>query len=335
MSELVTRAGESTFADPPADLGSEVASPAALPLSERRTALDAPAPVDAGAVTRHPALFLEPRAWTVHAVRQLVARGVPVVVLAASRLEPACSVRGVRRQHLPPLVSRPDRWQASLLELAATLEPRPAVYPCTPAAAELLQRTRRTLDPHYMLAHQRPFDHPAERIAPDTALRDALSRSEAALEVQIVLDGDGRRTGSMVLAWATGAPPDVLVTSVAGNEVVARSEDWLGARHGVGYARLVWSPDRFGRLTLQAASRVPGPGLVLAGMDGVDFAFLAHAAAFGARVAEQRPACRLVRRLACCDTGDPNALEVGARVRFHWRDPLPAAVAFLRSLKRS
>jgi hypothetical protein len=181
----------------------------------------------------------------------------------------------------------------------------------------------------------RSFEPPAGRLAPDAALRDALSRSEAALEVQMVLDGDGHCMGAAVLAWAAGAPPDVLVTSVAGTEVLARSEDWLAARHVVGYARLVWSPDRFGRLTLQAASSLPGPGLVLAAADGVDFTSLAHIAAFGLSAPAQRPACRLVRRLACYEAGTTDALEVATPLRFQWSDPLPTVAAFLRSLIRA
>ncbi len=335
MSEVVTRSGESALVDsaPAAAPGSTTAVARELSLEQPRTR-----PVEAAETllaARHPALFIDPRAWTVHAARSLRRRGIPVVVLAGSRLDPAVSVRGVRRQHLPPLDARPERWQAALLELAAKLEPRAAVYACTEKAAVLLDRTRRTLLPHFELPNLRGFDHPAPAVDPDAALATALARREAALEVQLVLDRGGRRTGSAVLAWASGAPPDVLVTSVAGNEVLARSEDWLGARRTAGYARLVWSPDRFGRLTLQAASTIPGPGLVLAAADGVDFTPLTHAVSFGRREPEQRPACRLVRRLAWCGSDLAALPEWSAPVRFEWRDPAPSRLAFLRSLQRT
>jgi hypothetical protein len=332
MNDLVARGSDALVADAataPALGTLGTGFPAAPARHPSRAPLT---PAHSGLPVQHPALFLDPAAWTVHAARELRRRGVPVAVLAASRLEPAGSVRGVRRQHLPPLETHPEKWQASLLELAAKLEPRPAIYACSPAAIALLMRSQRTLEPHFELANLRRFDHPAAQISPDTALHEALSRSEAALEVQVVLDTEGRLSGAAVLAWAAGAPPDILVTSVAGNEVLSRSEDWLGARRCVGYARLVWSPDRFGRLTLQAASSVPGPGLVLAAADGVDFATLAHAAAFGHAMPEQRPACRLVRRLA---TAEGAHLGIGLPVRFEWRDPLPATCAFLQSLKRS
>jgi hypothetical protein len=335
VNDLVTHMGETALADTAVAPATEATSAAAPAIPSRRPTGEPPGPAPRTLAAPHPAVLVDPRAWTVHVARQLRRRGVPVVVLSPSWLEPACSVRGVRRQHLPPISARPERWQARLLELAATLEPRGAVYACSPAARELLERTHRTLEPHYVLANRRAFDSPAGRVDPDAALRNALSRSEAALEVQMVLHERGQALGAIVLAWAAGAPPDVLVTSVAGTEVLARSEDWLGARRVVGYARLIWSPDRFGRLTLQAASSLPGPGLVLAAADGVDFGYLAHAAACGLPVAAQQPACRLVRRLVCCEAGAADPLEIVTPLGFDWRDPLPTLASFLRGLRRT
>jgi len=257
-------------------------------------------------------------------------------MLSSRRLEPALHARGVRRHHLPPLATRPERWQARLLELAAQLEPRPAVFACSAPALELLRCNRRALEPHLTLVNLPAADDAGPSMAPDAVLRQTLLRGEAALEVQLVRNAGGRITGRCVLAWAPGAPPDVLVTSVEGEDVVARSESWLAARRHVGYARLVWAPDRFGRLTLQASTPLLGAAVALAQADGVDFPALCYAAAVGVEVRPQEARRALVRRIALLDpdTASLDAPLVEVPVRASWRDPLPWAAALLRALVR-
>jgi hypothetical protein len=268
-------------------------------------------------------VLVDPKPWTVLAARSLRARGAALVALSGHRLEPVLHARGVERHRLPPLELRPERWSARLLELAARLEPRPAVFACSTAAIALLRGDRARLEPHFTLANLQRLEQASPSIAPDAALRQALLRGDAALEVQMVRDARGTRLGHCILAWAPGAPPDVLVTSVEGAEVACRSEDWLAARRFVGYARLVWAPDRFGRLVLQAAGVLPGPSADLAQADGVDFAVLSYAAATSWDIAPERPRCELVRRLVVLEPGDDDAPLVTLPVRFDLRDPLP------------
>jgi hypothetical protein len=284
----------------------------------------------------HPVVFVDPRPWTLLAARSLAPAGTRLVMLSSRRLEPALHARGVERHHLPPLATHPERWQARLLELAAQLEPRPAVFACSAAALELLRRSRRALEPHLTLANSITFETPGPSMAPDAVLRQTLLRGEAALEVQIVVDTSGTSLGQCVLAWAPGAPPDVLVTSVAGTEVAHQSQQWLQARKHTGYARMVWAPDRFGRLTLQAATPLLGAAVALAAADGIDFPALCYAAATGARVVPRRARGTLTRRIALLDpdTASLDAPLVEVPVRLTWKDPLPWAASLLRALVR-
>jgi hypothetical protein len=310
-------------------------SPAAPPLAV--PAAQPPAIQPAPSTGRRPLVFLDPRASVLALVRALRARGVPITSLSARRLEPVLFVRGVRRRRLPPLSERPERWHAALLELAGTVEPRPIVVPCSPAALQLVRDARRRFEPHFALAHATDLAPQPHAPGPDAALRRALARGEAALEVQLVRDTFGRRTAGCTLAWAPTTPPDVLLSSVAGAEALDRSDAWLATRAHTGYARLLWSPDRFGRLTLQAASALPGCGLGFALEDGVDMAAPLYAALCGEQAPPSpRPRYALVRRLPCID---PRAVEAelpitASTVPFAWRDPVPTLAAWVRAVVR-
>jgi hypothetical protein len=323
--------------------GSRVVAPAppsAPPLPPRAPVAPPPAPAVApapGPSRLLPLLVLDPRAPFLPIVRALRTREIPITTLSARRLEPVLFVHGTRRCQLPPISERPERWHARLLELAGTLEERPIVVPGSAAALQLVREARRRVEPHFVLAHLADLAPQPHAPGPDAALRRTLARGEAGLEVQIVRDARGRRTAGSVLAWAPTAAPDVLVSSVAGAEALHRSDDWLAARAHVGYARLLWSPDRFGRLALQAASALPGPGLPLAIGDGVDLAAALYAALCGEPVPiASPPRYALVRRLPCLD---PEAVEaelplVASPVPFSWRDPLPSVAAWARALVR-
>lgn len=281
-----------------------------------------------------PIALVDPNAATLALTRTLRAHHVPVVSLSSRQLEPASFVRGVLRRTLPALHEQPERWNAALLELAATLEPRPIVLPCSNRAVAFLRDARRGLEPHFDLAGlDLASDVPN---TPDAALRRALARGEAALEVQLVRDAHGRITGSCVLAWAPAAMPDVLVSSVEGTDVVRRSAHWAATRGVVGYTRLLWASDRFGRLALHAASPLPGAGFALALADGVDFGSLLHGALSGHSLPGLQPRLELVRRLPCleADAGDSDIPLVDLPVSLLWRDPVPSLASWFRSLVR-
>jgi len=309
----------------------------ARPASTRNAPQPASSRPDAPASAfAHPLVLLDPRPHSLAFVRSLRARGTPLVVLASHRLEPASYARRVDRHRLPALAAAPERWQARLLELAARLEPRPLLLPCSEPAVRLVRDARSTLEPHFFCANMQPLTDDTARDEPEAALRRAVLRGEAALEVQVTHDASGRRTGMCVLAWAPGAAPYVLVTSVEGRALVERSDAWLRARHHRGYARLVWAPDRFGKLHLQAASTLPGPGLALAVEDGVDLPALAYAAATGAALLPQEARLRLTRRLCLAEAGPTDDVPlVELWPRPSGRDPLPWLVAIGRSLLRS
>ena len=296
--------------------------------------------VPLGARFANPVVVVDPRPEWLPLVRSLRGHGAPLALLSARRLEPAMYARGVRRHRMPALAGRPERWEALLLELVARLEPRPLLLGCSAPALDFLRRTRPRLGPHYTYGNLPPLGAARDAddlVDPDLALRRAVQRGEPALEVQMTRDASGRRTGLCVLAWAPGAVPDVVVTSVAGVEVASRSEAWLQAREIAGYARLVWAPDRFGRLALLAYSPLPGPGLELALADGVDFPALAYAAAVDQAVPAQQARLELVRRLPVQEpgrAGDASPL-IEFRARPTWQDPLPWMASLLRSLVRT
>jgi hypothetical protein len=294
-----------------------------------------PAPAtDTGRAASHPVVLVDPRPWTHFAARRLAAHASQIVALSARRLEPALHARGVRAHRLPALESRPERWTARLLELAAKLEPRATVVACSDAALELLRAHRRMLEPHYRFTPALVESLPVDGAGPDRALREALRRGEPALEVHLVRDAHGATLGRCVLAWALGAVPDVVASSVGGDDVVAGSERWLASRGHVGYARLVWSPDRFGRLSLRAHSAVFGATLPLVHEDGVDLAALTLAALTGRPARPQRGRCELVRRVPVAEGEAAEAPLVELRVPFDLVDPLPWLAGFLRSLLR-
>jgi len=279
----------------------------------------------------HPTVLLDPTADTLAIVQQLRAHRTPLFAVSAHRLEPVLYARSVRRRRVPALTDAPDRWHALLVELAAKLEPRPVLFACSERAHALLATSRRTLAPHYEFATALATES-ADRTAPETAIRHALLRGEPALEVQIVRDAAGNHTGHCVLAWAPGAAPEVVVTSVAGEDVVARSEAWLAARGHIGYARLIWSPDRFGRLQMTTWSGVPGAGVALAHEDGVDLASLAHAAVLGADATPQPPQLCVVRRLALADPSADGDAAPLVHAPLCSREPLPRVVSWLRGM---
>lgn len=319
-----------------------IITPAPPRVPVRPASPSAPAALPPTAPVARPAgprslLLLDPRAPFLALVRGLRARGVPITSLSARRLEPALFVRGVHRCRLPAISERPERWHARLLELAGALEERPIVVPGSAAAVQLVRDARRRVEPHFALAHIADLSPQPHAPGPDAAIRRTLARGEAALEVHVVRDGTGQRSAGAVLAWAPTTPPDVLVSSVAGHEALDRSDVWLAERAHVGYARLVWSPDRFGRLSLQAASAIPSAGLTFAIEDGGDFAAALYAALAGepAPVAAT-PHQAILRRIPCLD---PDAVDaelplVAAPIRFAWRDPLPSAAAWVRALLR-
>jgi hypothetical protein len=283
-----------------------------------------------------PIVFVDPRSWTLTAVRSVRARGAQPVVLSGSRFEPALYAHGALGHRLPSMRERPESWTARLLELAARLEPRAVLFACSLPALELLRRARRLLEPHFTLANLTSFESPVVSMTPETALRQALLRGDAALEVQLVRDRRGESLASCILAWAPGAPPDVLVSCVDGHEVETRSMDLLEARRTVGYARLVWAPDRFGRLGLHALSTIPGAGFQLAASEGLDLAAVAYAVAAGLPCAPQTTRPRLVRRLPLLDPEgcSEDAPIVALPQSFSHRDPLPWVAGILRGLLR-
>jgi hypothetical protein len=280
----------------------------------------------------HPVVLVDPRPWALVAARSLRARGVPIFVLSADRFEPTAHTRGARRRRLPPIRQHPERWEAALLELAARLEPRPIVMTCSATALALARTIGRRLEPHFILLGTRTIEPAPAAPDPDAALRAALRRGEPALEVQLVRDATGRRTGQCVLAWAPGAPQEFVVTSVEGAEVAVQSEAHLALHAYTGYARLVWAPDRFGRLVLQAASPLPSASLVLAHEDGVDLATLAYAAALSGALPPQRPQLVLTRRFTLVDMENDATPLLQVRPSPSRHDPLPYVVALARAL---
>jgi len=331
VADLDSHTGTSVAPPPPpaADAAADQAARRTAPAPARAAR---PALRDAAPVALRPVVLVDPNAATLALVRALRAQHVPVVTLSPRQLEPASFVRGVRRRTLPALQDQPERWSAALLELAARIEPRPLLLPCSNRAIAFLRTVRRSLEPHFGLTGlEFATDVPN---APDAALRRTLARGEAALEVQLVRDAHGEITGTCVLAWAPAAMPDVLVSSVEGTDVARRSALWAAARGLVGYARLLWASDRFGRLALQAASPLPSAGLALAQADGVDFGVLLHAALCKQALPVCRPRLELVRRLPCldADSADADMPLVDLPVRPLWRDPMPAFASWFRML---
>jgi hypothetical protein len=285
----------------------------------------------------HPAVLVDPRPATFLAVRSLRRHGVSLHVLASDRLDPTYWASGVRRHRLPRITDRPQAWTARLLGLAAHLEPRPLLLPFSKPARELLRESREILAPHYELGHLEPLDvheYEAEEFRTERALRRAVLRGEPAFEVQVILDRAGTCTGACILTWVAGVSPCVVVTSVEGQEVLERSVDWLRQRGVCGYARLIWAPDRFGRVELQAAGTLPGSGWALACADGVDLPALWYASVAGVAVERQQAHQLLSRQILMSDPspGADAIPMVQPSVPWSSRDPLPSVVAFVRSL---
>jgi hypothetical protein len=286
----------------------------------------------------HPVVLIDPRPESYRAVQQFREGGIPVCVLTSRRLEPAFYARGVRRCHLPTMQSYPQSWEAGLLELAAQLEPRAILMPCSRVAARLLRAAHNRLSPHYALTHLQSLLPANLQNAPtaEAALRRAVLRGEPAIEVQVVLDRDGRCTAQCVLTWSAGAWPDVIVTSVEGTDLIGQSLALLRQHSLVGYARLIWAPDRQGRLTLHAAGVLPGLGWSLAWEDGVDFPMHWYASLVGADRPPQTALRQLTRRLSIMEpeaNDDTLPLTVSAPA-WSWKDPLPWLAGVLCSMVR-
>lgn len=228
----------------------------------------------------HPVLLLDPRALTFLAIERLRDAGIPLHVFATTRFEPTLYACGVKPHRLPSLSQHPEIWEARLLELAARIEPRPVLVPCSKRARDLLWRGRARLQPHFEMAHLETLKlhgYEAEDFRTERTLRRTIVRGDPAFEVQVTLDAEGNCNAACVLTWIAAVPPHLVVTSVEGHEVLERSLEWLRARRLRGYARLIWAPDRFGRVELQAAGTLPGSGWQLALADGVDFPLMWYA----------------------------------------------------------
>jgi hypothetical protein len=294
--------------------------------------------LDAAALA-HPVVLVDPRPATLLAVHSLRRRGVPLHVLSGRWLEPAFRARGVRRHCMPQLSTQPQSWSGRLLELAAHLEPRGLLLPCSKPARELLRRGRSTLGPHYALPYLEPLDvhdYEAEDFRTERALRRTVLRGEPAFEVQLTVDAHATCTGACVLTWVSGSSPHVVVTSVEGQEVIEASLEWLRPRDFHGYARLIWAPNRFGRVELQAAGTLPGTGWALAHEDGVDFPALCYASAAGLRTAPQNPRRHLSRQIPISESARRSDVAPLVPFPIHWAlaDPLPWITSLLSSFLR-
>jgi hypothetical protein len=131
-----------------------------------------------------------------------------------------------------------------------------------------------------------------------------------------------------------GVSPCIVVTSVDGHEVLECSLEWLRARALYGYARLIWAPDRFGRVELQAAGTLPGSGWALACADGVDFPALWYASIAGIPMQPQCAGRRLSRQIPVPEPvlHTDAAPLVPVPIPWSFRDPLPKLVGFARGL---
>jgi hypothetical protein len=283
-------------------------------------------------------VLLDPRPESHLAVQRYRQHGIAVCVLTSRRLEPAFFTRGVTRALLPSPTQQPQRWEARLLELAAVLEPRPLLIPCSGVAASLLLGLDARLAPHYALVHLRSLlEHePQHGPTAEAALRRTILRGEPAMEIQVVLDAPGNATALCALTWTAGAHPDAIVSSVAAPELVQRSLAWLRSSGYMGYARLIWAPDRNGHMELHAASPFPGLGWSLALEDGVDFPMAWYAALVGKEIPPSSGARRLSRRVAMNEPGNlDDALPLATYApSLSLRDPLPWVAGLLASLVR-
>jgi hypothetical protein len=282
-------------------------------------------------------VLVDPRLATLLAVQSLRQHGAPLHVVASRWMEPAFRARGVRRHRLPPLATQPQRWSARLLELAAHLEPRGLLLPCSKPARELLRRCRSMLEPHYDLPFLEPLDvhdYEAEDFRTERALRRTVLRGEPAFEVQLTVDAEGTCTGYCVLTWVSASSPYAVVTSVEGSEVLEASLDWLRPRGFRGYARLIWAPNRFGRVELQAAGTLPGTGWALAHEDGVDFPALLYASIAGVHTHGQQAQRRLSRQIPISEMARQSDVLplVPFPVRWRLADPLPWIMSVLSGL---
>ena len=309
-----------------------------LPQDDEVREEKAPEPAADGSGAPHPVVLVDPDAATLLAVWSLRRRGNPLHLLSSRRFEPALWARGVTRHHLLDPEHHPYAWSARLLELAAHLEPRPLLIPCSRRGRELLRASRSTLEPHYELAHLETLDlhgYDAEDFRTEKALRRTVLRGEPAFEVQLVVDAAGRCTGACILAWVAGVPPLVLVTSVEGEDVLEHSLAWVRTRQLRGYARLIWGPDRFGRIDLQAAGTIPGNTWALAAEDGVDFPSLWVASLAGMAVEPRRGAQELSRSFALTKPGlHEEAPLLSLRPPWSSRDPLPFFACLLGAMAK-
>jgi len=137
----------------------------------------APRPATGGrARPTSPVILLDPRSWTLAAARSLRAAGAPVVVLSGNPFRTGSLHEGVQGHRLPPLRSRPERWSARLLELAARWNPA-VVYACSEPAVEFVRARRKELAPHYTLANITSIETNPAVASADVALRHSLLRA--------------------------------------------------------------------------------------------------------------------------------------------------------------
>jgi len=118
------------------------------------------------------------------------------------------------------------------------------------------------------------------------------------------------------------------VSSVDGGDILERSLERLRARGVRGYARLIWAPDRFGRIELQAAGTLPSTGWVLADAAGVDFPLLWYASLAGIELAPRFASRQLSRTFDIPKPGPSRDARPLVPFRIPWStaDPLPSCV---------
>lgn len=286
----------------------------------------------------HPVVLVDPRPLTLLAIRSLRRHRIPIHVFSERILEPSLYVRGVSRHRLPRMSRRPELWHAGLLELAALLEPRAVVIPCSRRARDLLFAGRPALQPHFEIAHLEALDlhgYETQDFRTERALRRTIVRGEPAFEVQVTLDSQARCNAACVLTWVAGVPPHLVVTSVEGHEILERSLEWLRSRRLRGYARLIWAPDRFGRVDLQAVGTLPGSGWMLALEDGVDFPLMWYACLAGVSLPAQFARRQLSRqvRVATMEADESAAPLIPAPIPTWRGDPLARLALLLRSMR--
>jgi hypothetical protein len=335
---LFLRESGRRIAGPLLDAGPSAPSASSAETANRAAPLQTRRVLDAPAALEHPVVLVDPRPLTLFAIGSLRRHRIPIHVFSESLLDPSLYARGVSRHRLPSMRTQPRRWQARLLELAALIEPRPVLIPCSKRARTLLHDGQVALRPHFEIAHLETLDlrgYETQDFRTERALRRTIVRGEPAFEVQVTLDSGARCNAACVLTWVAGVPPNLVVTSVEGHEILERSLEWLRSRRVRGYARLIWAPDRFGRVDLQAVGTLPGSGWMLALDDGVDFPLMWYACLAGvdlpAQFARRALSCQV--SVATADADDASAPLIAAPTPTWREEPLARLATFLGSMR--